>query len=274
MTTDTSERTGMAAELQESYEQHGFVHVPGVFDQDELDAMRGAIDGIVERAQLVGRDDDHTWDGARSEAGGEALRLAAWHNVEYHDAAFTRAILHPRMVDVLTSLLGPDVVLHHSKMLVKPPGTGAPFPMHQDHPYFPHEQHSMVAASVHLDDADEANGCLYLVPGSHREGPMQHEGSWQLDAAEFPLEVGTPVPAKAGDVVFFNYLTVHGSGVNRSDRIRRNVLFQYAAAGDRPTLLEHVDWGRGLVVAGCQPRFDWAVPDYVVEGLGELVASG
>lgn len=259
-------------DIRQQYERQGFLHVRSVFDAADIDAMRAAIDGIVERATNVGRDDDHTWDGARRQEGGEALRLQAWHNLEYHDAAFTRAVAHPRLVDVLTQLIGPNVVLHHSKMLVKPPGSGAPFPMHQDHPYFPHERHSMLAASVHLDDADEHNGCLHVIPGSHMQGPLQHEGAFQLDAAEFPLEVGTPVPAKAGDVVLFNYLTVHGSGVNRSERIRRNVLFQYRDAADVPTALQHVDWGQGLVVAGSQPRFEWAVPDYVVGRHGELVA--
>ena len=74
-------------------------------------------------------------------------------------------VAHPRLVEVLTGLIGPNVQLHHSKMLVKPPEQGAPFPMHQDYPYFPHERHSVLAASVHLDDTDEENGCLHVIPG-------------------------------------------------------------------------------------------------------------
>lgn len=259
-----------SGERRARYDEQGFIHVPTVFDAREVEQMRAAIDGIVDRAARSGSDDDHTWAGARRQEGGEALRLMGWHNLEYHDAAFTRAITHPRMVEVLTEILGPDVLLHHSKMLVKPPGTGAPFPMHQDHPYFPHAEHSLVAASVHLDDADLENGCLHVMPGSHRDGPMQHEGAFQLSDSEFPLEDGTPIPAKAGDVIFFNYLTVHGSGVNGSDRIRRNVLFQYRSGADRPTSLEHIDWGCGLVVAGHNPRFGSAVPSHVVEALGDL----
>jgi phytanoyl-CoA hydroxylase len=70
-------------------------------------------------------------------------------------------------------------------------------------------------------------------------------------------------PAAAGDVLFFNYLTIHGSGVNSSDRTRRNVLFQYRDPADVPLLNaggqeDHVDWGMGLMVAGSNAGFfDW-----------------
>jgi phytanoyl-CoA hydroxylase len=142
-------------------------------------------------------------------------------------------------------------------MLVKPPEQGAPFPMHQDYPYFPHERHSVLAASVHLDETDEENGCLHVIPGSHRLGPLEAEGA--SHTVDYPLESGTPLPASAGDVVFFNYLTIHGSGVNRSTRTRRNVLFQYRDPADVPLLRdgveEHVDWGMGLIVAGRNPGF-------------------
>ncbi len=158
---------------------------------------------------------------------------------------------------ILTDLIGPNVQLHHTKMLVKPPERGAPFPMHQDYPYFPHERHSVVAASVHLDDTDLENGCLHVVPGSHARGPLEAHGpSHTLDVS---LEEGVPLPAAAGDVLLFNYLTIHGSGVNASDRPRRNVLFQYRDPEDPPLLRdgreEHVDWGMGLMVAGRNPLY-------------------
>jgi phytanoyl-CoA hydroxylase len=142
-------------------------------------------------------------------------------------------------------------------MLVKPPEQGAPFPMHQDYPYFPHERHSVVAASVHLDDTDVENGCLRVVPGSHKRGPLEAHGP--SHTVETPLEDGTPLPAAAGDVVLFNYLTIHGSGVNSSTRTRRNVLFQYRDPEDPPVLRDgreaHVDWGQGLMVAGRNPVY-------------------
>jgi ectoine hydroxylase-related dioxygenase (phytanoyl-CoA dioxygenase family) len=140
-------------------------------------------------------------------------------------------------------------------MLVKPPEKGAAFPMHQDYPYFPHQNHSMLAASVHLDDADMENGCLCVIPGSHKQGPLHHVGRHYLNHVEYPISMGTPCSAKAGDVLFFNYLTIHGSDVNRSSRPRRNVLFQYRDPADPPTTSTHFDWGMGMIVAGEDPAY-------------------
>ena len=137
-------------------------------------------------------------------------------------------------MDVLTQLIGPNVQLHHTKMLVKPPEQGAPFPMHQDYPYFPHTRHSVLAASVHLDDTNEENGCLRVIAGLAQARPARGAGREQH--ARVPLEDGEPIPARAGDVLLFSYLTIHGSGVNASDAARRNVLFQYRDPADEPVL--------------------------------------
>jgi hypothetical protein len=78
------------------------------------------------------------------------------------------------------------------------------------------------------------------------------------------------MPAKAGDVLFFNYLTIHGSGVNSSDRTRRNVLFQYRDPEDPPVLNDkgvedHVNWGQGVMVAGRNPVYWERRPRFRVE---------
>jgi len=248
----------MSADHAAAYAEHGYVLVPGVFDADDVEAMRDAIARILDGVSGTEHDRDHTWRGSHvAEEERKKLQLKGFHDLPYHDGVFTRMVAHARLVDVLTSLIGPNVQLHHTKMLVKPPEQGAPFPMHQDYPYFPHERHSVLAASVHLDDTDEENGCLHVIPGSHRWGPLEAQGvSKSLD---YPLESGVPCPAAAGDVLFFNYLTVHGSGINRSSRTRRNVLFQYRDPADVPLLSDageaHVDWGMGLIVAGSNPGF-------------------
>jgi phytanoyl-CoA hydroxylase len=234
------------------YREQGYLHARGVFDDDEVEEMRAAIDRILDDVEGTAHDRNHVWAAVAQES-----VLKGFHDVQYHDAAFTRAATHSRLVDVLTQLIGPNVQLHHSKMLVKPPEQGAPFPMHQDYPYFPHERHSVVAASVHLDDTDLENGCLRVVPRSHKRGPLDAQGA--SHTVEVPLEDGRPMPAAAGDVLFFNYLTIHGSGVNTSSRTRRNVLFQYRDPEDPPVLRNgreaHVNWGQGLMVAGRNPVY-------------------
>ena len=234
------------------YREHGYLHARGVFDAAEVETMRVAIDRILDGVRGTEHDANHVWKAVAEEA-----VLKGFHNVQYHDAAFTRAACSPRLVELLTQLIGPNVQLHHTKMLVKPPEQGAPFPMHQDYPYFPHERHTMLAASVHLDDTDLDNGCLRVVAGSHRGGALESSG--ESHTLEIPLEDGEPIPARAGDVLFFNYLTIHGSGVNTSARTRRNVLYQFRDPEDPPVLRngveDHVDWGQGMMVAGHNPVY-------------------
>lgn len=247
------------------YKENGYLLVKGVFNQAEVEEMREAIESIILRAARAKKDNNHAWQGDYLPP--EQLRklvLKGFHDVHYHDASFLRALAHPNMTAVLTKLIGPNVHLHHSKMLVKPPENGAAFPMHQDYPYFPHELHTMLAASVHLDRADEENGCLRVIPGSHKQGNLPHVGAHYLNHKEFPISEGLACPADAGDVLFFNYLTIHGSDTNRSERTRRNVLFQYKDPSDMPTQNTHFDWGMGLMVAGHNPNFEKVKPDYTI----------
>lgn len=63
--------------------------------------------------------------------------------------------------------------------------------MHQDYPYFPHDRHTMMAVSIDLDDADEENGCIRVMPGTHKSGPMECDpGGFCLPPAEYPVEKG------------------------------------------------------------------------------------
>ncbi|MCJ8007484.1 phytanoyl-CoA dioxygenase family protein [Lederbergia wuyishanensis] len=247
----------------EFYKENGYLLVKNVFNSQEVEKMKKAIENILLRAAEANKDANHTWQGDYiPEEELKKLVLKGFHDVHYHDAAFTKAVAHPNMVSILSQLIGSNVQLHHSKMLVKPPEKGAAFPMHQDHPYFPHEKHTVLAASVHLDNADEQNGCIHVIPGSHKAGPIKHIGSYYLDPKEYPIESGVSCPAEAGDVLFFNYLTIHGSKPNSSERTRRNVLFEYRDPADLPTKDVHVNWGQGLMVCGENPRFREYRPEY------------
>jgi ectoine hydroxylase-related dioxygenase (phytanoyl-CoA dioxygenase family) len=249
----------------EFYKSKGYLLVKGLFNPLEVEQMRDAVEGIIQRAVIAKRDSNSAWQGdyiAPEEL--KKLVLKGFHDLHYHDSVFMRAVMHPNMVAVLSQIIGPNVQLHHTKMLVKPPEIGAAFPMHQDYPYFPHERHSMLAASIHLDRADEENGCLRVIPGSHIQGSLPHVGSYYLNHKQYPIKEGTSCPAEAGDVLFFNYLTIHGSEVNRSNRTRRNVLFQYKDASDFPTKNQHFDWGMGQMICGINPNFDKVRPNYSI----------
>jgi len=238
------------------YREEGYLLVEGLFSDEEVIEMRKAVDRILDRAVKANLDHNATWQGSYlPQEKLKKLVLKGFHDVHYHDAVFTNIMAHPKMRDILTKLIGPNVQLHHSKMLVKPPERGAAFPLHQDYPYFPHERHTMLAASVYVDEGTVENGCLRVIPKSHLQGPLPHVGKHYLDHREYPIQSAVPCPAKAGSVLFFNYLAIHGSDVNATMEPRRNVLFQYRDPEDLPTANVHVNWGQGLMIAGENPIF-------------------
>ena len=143
----------------------------------------------------------------------------------------------------MEQILGPDIVLHHTKLFQKPPKEGAPFPMHQDWWYFPTEHDSMIAAIIFLTDADDESGGLRVYPGSHKLGRQNDSSglgpSELLD--KYPLDGAQPISAKRGDVFFLCYFTLHGSTPNRSDRYRKTVLAQMHSGKDYVLVNEEVN---------------------------------
>lgn len=249
----------LSAEQIDHYREQGYVLVPGLFTPDECRLWReeghALLDRLGSKANM-----DATWGSARS-AVAEAVKtvILHCHNVQFYSAAFTRLLVDDRLTSAAAACIGSEnVQLHHTKMFIKPPEKGSPFPMHQDAPYFPHERHTMMAAIVHFDDAPVEKGCLRVVPGSHKLGLLEHssEGGWHLDPAKYPVESATPLPAKAGDVLFFNYLTIHGSGVNVSPEARTTLLIQMRDPTDHPTVKTHESRGQGMMLRGIDPDPD------------------
>lgn len=252
----------LTSEQVECYREEGYVLVEGVFTPEECAYFREETHRLAQRLAEV-----HA-EGARFSGWGSAAKvtdlpreLLHCHNVQYHSAVFSRLIVDPRLTDRAADLIGPNIQLHHTKLFIKPPEKGAPFPMHQDYPYFPHEKHTMMAAIIHFDDAPEEKGCVRVIPRSHRLGPLEHftEGGFHLPVEQYPLSSALPLPAKAGDILFFNYLTIHGSGVNTSQEARTTLLVQMRDPTDHPSVLTHLSRGQGMMLRGIDPEADAGV---------------
>lgn len=244
----------LTQEQQEFYQENGYLLVKGLFTRDEAAAWRRECHALAER--LSARQSiDATWGSARATVK-QKTQLLHCHDVQFQAATFTRLLVDERLTEIAASIIGSEnVQLHHNKMFIKPPEKGSPFPMHQDHPFFPHERHSMIAAICHFDDAPLEKGCVLVIPGSHKRGPVEHieEGGWHLPFEQYPLEDAVPCPAEAGDVLFFSYLTIHGSGVNVSNEARTTLLIQMRDPEDRPTLDVHQSRGQGMMLRGIDP---------------------
>ncbi|MEO3808629.1 phytanoyl-CoA dioxygenase family protein [Sphaerisporangium sp. B11E5] len=235
----------------EFYEENGYLLVRGLLTRQEADAYRAECHAVL--ARMAGG--DPTWGSARRLTP-VRTELRHCHDAQFHSAAFGRLLLDPRFTDVAAALLGtPNVQLHHTKIFMKPPEKGSPFPLHQDAAHFPHREHTVAAAIFHFDDTPEEKGCVRVVPGSHRNGLLPHveEGGWHLPLDEWPLGSAVPVEAEAGDALFIGYLTVHGSGVNTSPEARTTFLAQFRAPGDEPVRDVHRSRGQGMMLRGFDP---------------------
>lgn len=221
------------SEVGTFFQEKGYYVAKRVFTDSELDELEADFDRLV--AQLKGSGDEINarWNGEDMAHAADTVVLHT-HNVQRYSAAWHRALLHPRFLDVASRILGEDIVLHHTKLFQKPPGKGAPFPIHQDWEYFPSVGDSMIAGIVHLTDASDAMGCVRVFPGSHRLGRLSGTGPKRTNPIlkEYPLEEATVLEAERGDIVFFHYFTLHGSMPNRSDRTRKTVLIQLHAGND------------------------------------------
>ncbi len=249
----------LSAEQVEFYRENGYLLLKSVFTREEASYLRAEAHALIRRlAETYSENGINAAWGSAKEITDAPIQLLHCHNAQYHSAAFARLMLDPRLTDRIADLIGENIQLHHTKLFIKPPEKGAPFPMHQDYPYFPHEKHTMLAAIVHFDDAPIEKGCVCVVPGSHKLGPLEHnpQGGWHLPIEQYPLESATPIPAEAGDVVVFSYLTIHGSGVNTTDEARTTLLIQMRDPTDHPTVLTHLSRGQGLMLRGIDPEAD------------------
>jgi len=217
------------------FAKHGYYHARSVFSMTEIAALETEFDRIVEQLQASGEPIDGTWpDAAMEKIHRKSDVILHTHNVQQYSAAWFRAIQNCTLLDRAEEFLGENLILHHTKLFLKPPGIGSPFPIHQDAPYFPTAKHSMIAAIIHVSDATDAMGCFRLYPGSHKLGPIpQASGRTESEAlSDYPLDGAKILEAQAGDVVFFHYFTLHGSMPNRSQRPRKTVLVQLYAGDD------------------------------------------
>jgi ectoine hydroxylase-related dioxygenase (phytanoyl-CoA dioxygenase family) len=244
----------LTEEQKAFYAENGYVVVRGMFTPEECAAYRAECHHLAERLMQL-RNINAAWGSAKDLAGAADTVVLHCHDVQFQSAAFARLITDERLAGAASSIIGPNVQLHHTKMFIKPPEKGAPFPLHQDAPYFPHDNHSMIAAIIHFDDAPLEKGCVRVVPGSHKQGLLPHEaqGGWHLNPEKYPVESATPLPSQAGDVLFFSYLTIHGSGINVSNEARTTLLVQMRDPADPPTIRTHESRGQGMMLYGIDP---------------------
>jgi len=151
--------------------------------------------------------------------------------------------LHPPLLEAVRALVGPDLMTISTNVFNKPPGVDGRHPLHQDLRYFTlRPADGIVAAWTAISRCTRENGCLAVVPGSHR-GPLRRHAypGWDfvnrgfLAADDAPIGDRVHVEMEPGDTLLFHPLLLHGSGRNRTDGFRRAISTHYASrACERP----------------------------------------
>jgi len=168
------------------------------------------------------------------------------------------ALHFPAVVQALTTLVGPDVKCMQSMLFIKASGKPGQA-WHQDEDYIPTRDRSLIGAWIALDDATVENGCLWVIPGSHRPGVLWKQ-EWHedrrfdcsLESKNFPYTGAdeVPVEVKKGSVVLFNGYTLHRSLPNR------------AASGFRRSLVNHYMSAQSLLPWKADPTVAMGMQDY------------
>jgi ectoine hydroxylase-related dioxygenase (phytanoyl-CoA dioxygenase family) len=256
MATTLTRPRQLTPEEVDCYTEHGYLRLRGVFSSEEVEELSTELDYVIENFATRGKGWSGPWRQQLMSAEEEQQSvLVALHEIECYAATWMRAILKPRLVQALADVLGPAVEFHHATLHAKGPDFGAPFPMHQDHPFYPHQDGRYVDAILHVDGADEDGGCLKFLDGSHKLGALEHirTGSPHLDQTVYRIEDAVSCPADPGDVVFFSIHTIHGSSLNRRPRWRRVMRLGYRDPNNRQ--LSGQGYGRpGLMVYGVRPK--------------------
>jgi ectoine hydroxylase-related dioxygenase (phytanoyl-CoA dioxygenase family) len=251
----------------ERFWQDGCLVAEGAVTAGELAAMRAEIDGWVEASSAHTApfgpptiDARPRFDmGAEHSAATPALRRV--NNPSDISAAFRNVMQESAMVDMVADLIGPHVKFHHCKINLKLPGSHTEVGYHQDFAYTPHSNDDVVTALLMLDDMTPENGCLQVVPGSHR-GPIyslfdgeRFTGFIAPAIAQELKAEQLPVTGPAGSVCLMHTRLAHGSDANRSQRPRGLYICVYSAADAVPLARSPMaNPNEGLIVRGEKMR--------------------
>ena len=254
----------LSAEQVAAYHRDGFVTVDPLLAPSEVSDLQRVTGEFVERSRAVTSHTDvfdlepgHTPESPR------LRRLKAPHR---QHPLYDRLLRDARILDLVEQLIGPGIRFQNTKLNMKSPEFGSPVAWHQDWAFYPHTNDDLLAVGIAIDDMMAENGCLMVVPGSHR-GPMlnHHQNGVFVGAVGDGGAAAGAVPMElhAGGISIHHARLMHGSAPNTSSRPRRFLLFEYCSADAWP-LLGVQDWNeyhsrllRGQEVS--QPRME-AVP--------------
>ena len=218
----------MSVSFKDEFDRSGYTLVRGLFGRDEAERLRDHYMALRQRGSYDGDD-----AGIRAGSRDPLRRYPRMAQMHRWDEISLQWLTDPRIDRVMTALLDKSPYAVQTMLYFKPAGSRGQA-LHQDNFYLKAEPGTCVAAWMALDPVDQANGCLEVVPGSHRWPILCTE---KADTKVSFTDVTVPLPDAAaavpvemepGDVLFFHGALVHGSAPNvTADRFRRALIGHY-----------------------------------------------
>ena len=256
-TEKTSEKRSnkLTPEEKSSWEENGYFVRYHVFTKEENDFLSRVADEIA--LGKIPFPDHRIFQNALVRDGKvEASGIHAMHSIHQmnlYSPEFLERTRDPRLTDPVVDILGPDILGLNSLYIWKPPKIGLGFPWHQDRwytrPQF--KTKTTVGTWTAIDPATVENGCLYIIPGSHKIGILEHielEGSQQQEfrqAVGARDEDGVTVELPPGSVIFFDNRILHKSTDNNTEGFRRSNIAHYISA--KAERIPHKNYVRPLM---------------------------
>ncbi|ACT02208.1 phytanoyl-CoA dioxygenase family protein [Paenibacillus sp. JDR-2] len=223
------------------YRENGFVQIDDMLSAEEVEELRGYLEEAMSAQN--GRS---TQTAASGDLYFKVLnqRVNTWRD----HGGMARFVLSRRFADAAKQLSGASGVrLFHDHALLKMPQDSKPTPWHQDLPYWPMNEPGALSIWIALDDVDEYNGCMMLVPKSQKiknlksidlvnpEDIFSSEGAKDVDR-----NTAAVVRMKAGSCSFHDGLTFHYAHANETDKPRRALAIVYMPDGTTYSGANHV----------------------------------
>tara|TARA_B110000211_G_scaffold121445_1_gene140245 strand:- start:1252 stop:2136 length:885 start_codon:yes stop_codon:yes gene_type:complete len=224
---------------REEYFEEGGVKIDEVLNKTWLDKAKLSVEEFIENSKVLS--DSNTIYDLQKDHTFENPKLRRVSSPCDYSSDLWKLLLDGPIGDIAEDLLGPCVRFYQSKLNFKNPKGGTEVKWHQDKPYFPHTNDSVLTIGVYLEDCDDLQGPLEIITGSHKKDVFSHydQSKWigninDKDLSKIDLSKNKILKGNAGSITIHNYRTIHGSKPNNSKTSRPLMLYVLSSGDSVP----------------------------------------